>query len=332
MAGKPLSELETIEIIREMLSGPAPGLVVGPGDDAAVFEFTTNSIILTVDAIHEGVHFTLDTYDLADVGWKAVATSISDVAAMGGEPSCSLISAAFGVPPTELELRSLLGGAIEVSDECHCPIVGGDVCASKAGLSLTVTVAGTPNPTGSILRSGAREGDVIGVTGTLGDSAGGLYVLKSRSDGLRATYPRLVEAHLRPRPRVSAGVALASAGANAMADVSDGLARDLANICRASKTGCEVHAENVPVSDALRELAAEALLDPMIWALSGGEDYELVFTAAPDGFDEIVGALAALGLPCSLLGTVTGPASGMRLVSDDGQVTEMEGLGYDHFL
>ena len=186
MAGKPLSELEIIEIIREMLSGPAPGLEVGPGDDAAVFDFTTNSIILTVDAIHEGVHFTLDAYSLADVGWKAVATSISDVAAMGGEPSCSLISAAFGEPPTEPELRSLMGGAIEVSDECHCPIAGGDVCASGAGLSLTVTVAGTPSPTGSILRSGAREGDVIGVTGTLGDSAGGLYVLKSGSDGLRA--------------------------------------------------------------------------------------------------------------------------------------------------
>src|SRR5674476_514211 len=110
MAREALSESETIEIIHEMLGGPAPGLVVGPGDDAAVFDFTTNSIILTVDAIHEGVHFTLDAYDLGDVGWKAVASSISDVAAMGGEPTCSLISAAFGEPPTELELRSLLGG------------------------------------------------------------------------------------------------------------------------------------------------------------------------------------------------------------------------------
>ena len=332
MARKALTEFETIEIIREMLSGPAPGLVVGPGDDAAVFDFTTNSIILTVDAIHEGVHFTLDAYDLSDVGWKAVASSVSDVAAMGGEPACALISAAFGQPPTEPELRSLLGGAIEMSDQCHCPIVGGDVCSSKAGLSLTVTVAGTPNPSGSILRSGAREGDLIGVTGVLGDSAGGLYVLKSRSDGLRAAYPGLVEAHLRPRPRVSAGVALAAAGVSAMADVSDGLARDLSNICRASKAGCEVHLENVPVSDALRELAAEALLDPVTWALSGGEDYELVFTAAPEGFEEVAGALAALGVHCSLLGTVTGPASGMRLVSGDGEVTEMEGLGYDHFL
>ena len=332
MAAEPLSELEVIEIIREMLPEPAPGVVVGPGDDAAVIDLAGARVILTVDAIHQGVHFTLDAYDLADVGWKAITSAVSDVAAMGGDPACALVSAAFGYPPTEDEIRLLLRGVVEASAQCGCHIVGGDVCASSDGLSLTVTVVGTPPEEGPVLRSGAGQGDEIGVTGTLGDSAGGLFVLKGRSDDLRSRFPRLVEVHLRPRPLLAAGKALAAAGVSAMADVSDGLAMDISNICRASKAGCEIAAENVPISEELRALAGEAMLDPLQIALAGGEDYQLLFTAPPATFGRAASALEAIGVAVTRLGAIKEASSGVRLLGPDGRSSDMEGLGYDHFL
>jgi thiamine-monophosphate kinase len=310
---------------------PAPGVEVGPGDDAAVFSFATNSVILTVDSMYEGVHFNLDTYSLSDVGWKAVAVSVSDVAAMGGQPACCLISLALEGPPTEQDIKSLMSGALEISEQCHCPIIGGDLCRSRSGMGITVTVAGCQSPTGAVLRSEARPGDTIGVTGTLGDSGGGLYVLGSPEE-MRSRYGRLVEAHLRPRPKVQAGQVLASCGVSAMEDVSDGLATDLAHVCEQSGTGCEVDEAAVPMSEELRLLGRETGRDPLAWALSGGEDYELIFTAAPERLDEAIAALAGHGVRACAIGRVTEAAGGMKTMKADGGSAELENTGYDHFL
>lgn len=327
-----LTEARAIEIIREMLGSPGPGLEVGVGDDAAVFHFSTGGVILTVDSIFEGVHFTLDNYSLSDVGWKAMAASISDIAAMGGQPECSLISVAMAVAPTEAEIRALIGGALEMASSCDCQIIGGDLCRSASGLAVSVTVAGTRHPCGPVLRSEAEVGDIIGVTGTLGDSAGGLCILQSGNDDLRANFAGLVERHLRPKPAIEAGDALASSGVSAMADVSDGLARDLFHICAASDVGCEVSGEDVPLSGELLVLAQEACTDPLTWALAGGEDYELIFTAPPGGFEAALAALGKHGIAASRLGVITPAEKGMKLITRDGQAIDLEGLGYDHFL
>jgi len=332
MANRQLSEGEAISLIREMLAAPSPGLEVGVGDDAAVFNFATGRVILTVDSMNEGIHFTFPEYSFADVGWKAMASSVSDVAAMGGQPACALISLAFGDPPGEDDLRALVRGAVEMGDSCNCPIIGGDLCRSTSGVSITVAVAGCQNPAGPVLRSGAREGDMIGVTGTLGDSAGGLHVLQSHRDDLRLKFAGLVESHLRPRPQVRAGEALAVTGAAAMEDVSDGLAADLAHICRESNAGCEVIASSIPLSGELRVLAEESCRDPLDWALGGGEDYELIFTGPPGRFDEMVSALAGVGVQAANIGTITLASSGMLMVAGDGARIDLEGLGYDHFL
>jgi thiamine-monophosphate kinase len=330
--GDSLTEERIIAIIREMLPVAPPGVALGAGDDAAVFDFASESVILTTDAVFEGIHFSRRTCSMSDIGWKAMASSVSDIAAMGGEPACALLSIAFGEPPDERDLRNLMAGAIEMSAGCHCPIIGGDICASTSGLSLTVTVTGIPHPGGPVLRSGAVAGDIIGVTGTLGDAAGGLYVLESGSDDLRSRYGDLVEAHLRPRPLLAAGQALAGARASAMVDISDGLGRDLAHICEESGTGCELRARDVPVGDELRALAAEAKVDPLRWALGGGEDYQLAFTVQPDIFEEVAVALAERGVQAARIGMITPASGGMRLTGADGRQTDVKGLGYDHFL
>jgi thiamine-monophosphate kinase len=327
----PLTEFEIITLIGEMAGDPGPGVEVPIGDDAALFHFTGGSVLLTTDSIYEDVHFNLDYYDLSDVGWRAAAAGISDIAAMGGEPSCMLLSLAYGTAPEAAEVKALIGGVLEMASSCNCALIGGDVCRSSAGLALTVTVAGTPAPAGPVLRGGAHEGDRVGVTGTLGGSAAGLYILKSGEDDLRARFPELVESHLRPRPRVQAGQLLAAAGVTAMEDVSDGLAPDLCHICAESGAGCEVRSEMVPMSEELKALAKEVGAEPLTWALEGGEDYELIFTAHPGRFDKVVSALALHGITTAHIGTVIGTEAGCTMLTETGR-TDLGGIGYDHFV
>ncbi len=326
----PLDELGIVELIRRMAGGPAPGLEVPIGDDAAMFHFSGGSALLTIDSIYEGVHFRLDTYSLSDVGWKSVAAGISDIAAMGGEPSCALLSLAFERAPEPEEVRALIGGFLECADSFGCPLVGGDVCRSTGGMSLTVTVAGVPCAGAPVLRSGAGAGDAIGVTGTLGDSGAGLFILEKGDDRLRAAFPLLVEAHLRPRPRVQAGCLLAAAGVTAMEDVSDGLAADLGHICDESGLGCRVEAADVPLSEEARSLATQSGADPLEWALGGGEDYQLLFTTHPARFDKAAAALALHGISVSRIGTMLEADKGRTLIAD-GVKRELGGLGYEHF-
>lgn len=329
----PLSEIEVIRIIREMLgSRTAAGLVLGPGDDAAVQQFPSAEVVLTVDAMFEGVHFTLETCELRDVGYKSLATSLSDIAAMGGEPVCALVSVSFARAPEEREVRGLYEGLLAMADEAGCPIVGGDVTRSRGGMSVTTAVGGVAHPNGPVTRSGARPGDLVGVTGTLGSSAAGFYVLGSGDAGLRVKYGSLVEAHLRPSPRIRAGQALASAGVSAMEDVSDGLAMEILHICDESGTGCEIAAQDIPLSGQVVALAREAGTSPLGWALGGGEDYELVFTAPPDSFDEALESVGRTGVQATGIGEIKPAGAGVVLVSADGGRGELEGTGYDHFL
>lgn len=325
-----MTEADIVAIIREMAGGPAPGLEVPIGDDAALFNFTGGSVLLTVDSIYEGVHFTLDSYGYSDVGWKAVAAGVSDIAAMGGEPSCVLLSLGFEKAPGLENLRSLIAGVLEAASTYDCPLVGGDVCRSGGGLSLGVTVAGAPGPGGVVLRSGARPGDLIGVTGSLGRSGAGLQILSSGTDELRAAFPKLVEAHLRPRPRVRAGHLLATAGASAMEDISDGLAADLGHICDESCVGCEVEAELLPLSEEVLRYSAETGADPLGFALGGGEEYELLFTAHPGHFDTAVNALTLHGIDATRIGTVLRDRSSRAVVTVEGR-TELGGPAYEHF-
>lgn len=325
-----MTEAEIVELIRSLASEPHPGVHIGIGDDAALFHFTGGDVLLSVDSVFEHVHFDLEMYGLSDVGWKAAAAGLSDIAAMGGQPTCALMSLAFDEAPDEARVRTLVCGVLEMLSSCHCALIGGDVCRSKAGLAIGFTVAGIPPPTGAVRRGGARDGDFIGLTGTLGDSAAGLHILASGREDLRERFTFLAEAHLRPWPRVREGGLLAAAGVTAMEDVSDGLAADLSHICVESGLGCEVEEMLIPVSNDAIELASEVGADIIEWSLSGGEDYELIFTAGSLEFDRAAESLASHGCDVAMLGTMNaGP--GCILKRRDGTAIDLRAGGFDHF-
>ncbi|WP_027718629.1 thiamine-phosphate kinase [Desulfovirgula thermocuniculi] len=331
-----LSEIGEFGLIARVAQGllTHPGEVVaGAGDDAAVLRLPgPHWLLFTTDMLVEGVHFSLAWATYEQVGYKTVAVNASDIAAMGGWPTHGVIS--LGLPPrvSVEEVEALYHGLRRAAAEYRLNIVGGDTVASPERLVINFALLGLVEAGLAVLRGGARVGDLICVTGTLGNSAAGLYLCQNPGlapDGETAAF--LYRAHLEPRAKLAAGRLLASAGATAMEDVSDGLARELHNICRASGVGCLVRAKDVPLSSQARELARLAGCDPLEWALSGGEDYELVFTLPEDLFEQAKEELAAIGESCTCIGEIIPPQEGLLLELPDGKRVPLALQGYDHF-
>jgi len=306
---------------------PGAGVMVGIGDDAAAVEPTGGCVTLvTSDMLVEGVHFDLSLCDPATLGRKALAVNLSDIAAMGGKPRHFLLSLA--IPPAlPVEfLDSMVTGLLERAEEFGVVLIGGDTCSTRDGLVVSVTVMGEQLPGLVVRRGGAAAGDLVFVTGTLGDSALGFELLKMGEREGEA-----VERHLDPAPRVREGMALACAGLpSAMIDVSDGLLADLSHILDLSGVGARLELARLPLSRSFRLKAPAVAPDPFTFPLAGGEDYELLFTA-PAAREEAVRELfRELGSGVSLIGEIT---SDRRLVvlDDDGSECRIEAHGYNHF-
>jgi len=271
-------------------------------------------MLLAADAVVAGVHCDLDLVGLDDMGWKAVVANVSDVAAVGGRPAYALVTVAGPLATIDFDL--LYDGLMAASDAYECPIVGGDLSTS---VTLVVSVAivgdaGDPEPP-PVLRSGARPGDVLFVTGPLGSSAAGLELLRTANP---SEAPDLVLSHRRPRARLDEGTAARVAGATAMIDVSDGLSSDLRHLADASGVG--VVLDRVPVAIGVSRVSD----DPEAMALGGGEDFELLF-AAPDP-ERIEATFAERGLGTPLrIGRCTADPAERRLRGKDLPV-----LGWEH--
>lgn len=282
------------------------------GDDCAVVD--GGRTLLCADAAVAGVHADLALVGLDDFGWKAMAACLSDIAAMGGRPCYALVTVSGPLGDVNVDL--LYDGLVGAAGAGGCEIVGGDLTAAPA-LVVSVSVVGTVDPGGppAVMRSGARAGDVVFVTGPLGAAAAGLALLQAGRSG---EDPDLELAHRRPKPRLAEGRAARLAGATAMIDVSDGLALDLSHVAAASGVGVVV--ERVPVAVGVARVAD----DPEAVALGGGEDYELLFTT-PDP-DAMEAAFADAGLVVPLrVGRCTADPSERRL--RDGPLPE---LGWEH--
>lgn len=285
------------------------------GDDVAVVPGPRGSMLLAADAVVAGVHADLNLVGLDDMGWKAMVANVSDIAAVGGRPSYAVVTVAG--PLGEIDFDLLYDGLTAASSAYDCPIVGGDL-TSSATLVVSVAIVGDggagelPAP---VLRRGAQAGDTIFVTGPLGSSAAGLYLLRK---GLVAEAPDLVLAHRRPRARLDEGTAARFAGATAMIDVSDGLAADLRHIAAASGVG--VVLDRVPVAIGVNRVSD----DPESLALGGGEDYELLFTAPDPDLVEATFAERGLGKPLPI-GRCTADAAERRLRDGD-----LPALGWEH--
>jgi thiamine-monophosphate kinase len=298
-----------------------PGVVVGVGDDAAVLSPTPgHRLVVTTDVLVEGVDFTAALSEPEDWGWKAVVANLSDLAAMGAEARWLVL--ALTVPdPTPVEtLERVYAGVGEACRAFGVALVGGDLSGGPA-LSMAVTALGEAER--PVLRSGARSGDRLVVTGPLGAAAAGLGLLQRGDPAaveLLGRFPGLAAAHCRPTPALDMGLALSRAGASAMIDVSDGLAGDALHLAEASGVGVEVHDATVPLAPGVVEAAGLLGLDPLELALGGGEDFVLA-AALPRAAD--LGGV----LDCGRF--TSDPGQRMRLTGFGRR--PLSGLAYDHF-
>ena len=316
MAARPPGEFELIALFTRALPLEGGEVVLGPGDDAAVLRPRPGEdLVATVDAVVDGVHFDRRATK-ADVGWKSLAVNLSDLAAMGARPVAALVALALprGVRPAAV--RELARGLGACARAHRIPIVGGNVTRADV-LSVTVTALGAVPRGRAVLRAGARPGDLVAVTGTLGDAALGLR---------RGAAPALARRQRRPTPRVAAGLALAPL-AHAAVDVSDGLVQDLGHLCRASGVGCRIGVAELPLSPAYRRAAAR-LADPFAAALAGGEDYELVLALPPTALGAARAAAARARTPLAVIGRFVRGA-GVEVVGPDG-VPRPAPAGHDH--
>ena len=302
-------------------SGARDDVVLGIGDDAAICSVPPGmQLVICTDTLVAGLHFPEDTA-AADIGYKALAVNLSDMAAMGAEPAW--MSLALTVPEMDWDwLQSFSEGLLELAAEHGVSLIGGDT--TRGPLTVTVTVQGFV-PAGSALRrSGARVGDDVWVTGSLGDAAAALQQYKHGPMQSMKLRHRLD----RPTPRVAAGLALRGL-ASAAIDISDGLAQDLGHILSCSGVGAELELGRLPVSASLLDFHKD---DTARWALqlSGGDDYELCFTASPAEAFAIEQAMAAAGVTASVIGHIT-TESGLRCLTPDGEHLALQQTGYRHF-
>lgn len=321
-----LGEFGLIERIAARVS-PGAGVTIGIGDDAAAVVPTPGLLTLaTSDMLVEGIHFDLAYCDPLTLGRKSLAVNLSDIAAMGGKPRWFLLSLAL---PHELSsefLDSFIDGMLQLAREFDVTLIGGDTCASGAGVVISITVLGEQRPELVVQRSGARLGDLIFVTGTLGDAALGLELLRH---GKRENLP--AKRHLDPSPRVREGVALACAGLpTAMIDLSDGLLADLGHILDNSGVGARLEVGRLPLSGSFLEYSATLPGDPLLFPLAGGEDYELLFTAPASQETAVREIMTRLSTQVTLIGAITS-ARGITALAPDGTVYPTPRRGYNHF-
>lgn len=302
-------------------SGDGFRLIRGIGDDAAVWESGPGTRVLTTDTMVEGVHFRTDLASWREIGWKALAVNLSDVAAMGCEPRVSVVSLGLDPGLDVSVVTEMYEGMLDACDAYGGEIVGGDIVSSPT-IFITVAMVGDASTIeGPVLdRGAASAGDLIGVTGSLGDSAGGLQLLLSGDRDVGGS--SLARRHLRPSPRIEEGFALRRAGVRAAMDVSDGLIADVEKMCAASGVGAVIDADRVPAGAALRRAFPDDWTD---LALTGGEDYELVFAAPVEKMER---AKDALDTPVTVVGRVVA-GEGVEVVG--APVASATNGGWDHF-
>jgi thiamine-monophosphate kinase len=333
-----IGEFGLIEALRGVLS---PGVVAGPelgvgiGDDAAVWAPTPGeSLVITTDSLVEGVHFRLDWTDWRSLGHKSLAVNLSDIAAMGAQPRLAFVS--LGLTGDELveDLEELYRGIDGLAGPHEVMVAGGDIVSSPSGVAIHVTVIGETRGRKSLLRSGAKPGDLICVSGTIGASAAGYQVLREGPEGPRANSTSaelLIAAHLRPQPRIALGKLLVESGATSGMDLSDGLFGDLPKMLVMSGVSAVVELAKLPVAPAVRALFPDEWVE---MATRGGEDFELLFTLPTDKFEAVHSRAASIDTTITAIGEIvegSDDSSALSIIDFDGNELPAAPGAFEHF-
>jgi len=334
-----LGEFGLIDRIRKRCRGVDAKLIEGIGDDCAVYSASKNrNQVITTDALVEGVHFDFRTQSAESLGRKALAVNLSDLAAMGAEPRLAVL--ALGLPsgfPVE-RIDALYRGLSARCRQYRVALAGGDTVRSPRGFWIALTLVGETRKNRWFRRSGARPGQVIWVSGTLGDSALGLRILSTpagKSPDLPERVRRyLTGRHLEPEPRLALSQALvrSTIRVGAMIDLSDGLLQDLGHVCRASGVGARLQLERIPVSQPAEKFSLVNNLRLQDWLLGGGEDYELLFTTPREDVKKLKRLIARAGVPVTEIGTVLPDPKVLEVLHRGRPLRQRKsGGGFDHF-
>ncbi len=340
MLVREIGEFNLISRLRDALPAAATtgtGVTLGIGDDAAIWRPPDgSSVVISTDSLVERIHFRLDAgwSDWPSLGHKALAVNLSDLAAMGAAPALATVSLGLRGDEQVTDLESAYRSLGELAARTGCVIAGGDVVASPDAVLWHVTVLGVAPGGRTLTRAGARPGDVIVVSGTLGASAAGLALLGMDEADLRrraATAGQLIDAHLRPEPRLALGRLLLTEGATAAMDLSDGLLGDLPKILAASDVAAWIDSEAIPIAAAVRALFPD---DWLTMATRGGEDYELLATLPADDASRIIAAAAEVGSTLTPIGTIRSRSDDepqLQIRDRAGETRPVESGAFDHF-
>lgn len=330
-----LGEFGLIDRLTSRLKRRNATTIMGAGDDAAVIDLGDEVMLLTTDMMTEGIDFDLSYFPLKHLGYKAIVRGVNDILAMNARPEQVVVALGISAKITVEALDALYEGMEFACNELGVDIVGGDTTASMNGLVISVTATGRAKREDVVYRSGAREHDLICITSNLGAAYMGLHLLEREKRVLKGVdnpepqfdgYGYLLEQYLKPRAKANVLEALRNEGIRptSMIDLSDGLASDLRQICRASECGARIYLERIPIAQQTTQLAEEMHIDPVIAALNGGEDHELLFTVPLEMQEKVM----QLGL-VDVIGHITRPEAGVILVTPDGEGIALKAQAFD---
>jgi len=331
-------EFQLIQSLPRRFSTQGFRPIVGNGDDAAVLPSSSSQhTVISTDLLIENIHFTRKTATFYDIGYKAAAANLSDIAAMGATPTAIFV--AIALPPSFIEedWHEFYRGLAIPCQPYKVQLLGGDTSSSPTSLFIAITIMGQVAPGHILTRHGARKGDLIYVSGTLGDSAAGLAYLKTyqhppRILSLPKSRQYLVQRHLQPTPRITLGQLLASRPfASAALDLSDGLSGDLRHLCEHSQVGALIYNARIPMSEQIKNYAKRIHTTPLHWALHGGEDYELLFTLSPKWQHELEKMAKKRRIPITQIGVIQPKQFGIRIEQSDRTRNDFPAQSYEHF-
>lgn len=325
-------ERELIKRIQNKIKINNNEVILGIGDDAAIIRPSKNkNIVLTTDMMVENIHFSLTYYTAKQIGHKSAVSNISDIAAMGAIPKHMLISLAIPPSISAEFIDELYDGIISETEKHKINIIGGNITGAKVG-SFTINIALIGETDREIRRSGAKPGEVLMVTGNLGKSGAGLYVLQNKTTISKSSKDTLKKAHLEPSHRLKESIVLKNTmKVTSMIDISDGLAKEAKEIAEASKVGIIIYKDKIPTSKATDELLKSIDRDTKESALYAGEDYEMLFTAKEKDAKKIITALKKqTGTKATVIGRIT-EEKGIYIIDENDSKEKLRKTGYDHF-